>query len=172
MEVFYMEMKDVFLQRQSVRSFAPDPISDEDVDYLLHSAMCAPSAMNRQPWEFYVVLEPNKRRELSKIGFARYESPLILVAAGNAHRFIPFAKDYWLQDVSAASENLLLAAVDRGLGAVWCGVYPVNSLVKKVREVLELPDYIIPLNIIHVGHPAERTAQTHEKFNSERIHRV
>lgn len=163
-----MELQEALLKRRSVRKFTEEAVSKEDIDVLMHAAMSGPSAMNLQPWEFYVVTNPEKLELLRQTTpYTKMKAPLAIVAAGNLKRSIPLHRaDFWTQDVSAATENILLAVTDLGLGAVWCGVYPNEKPVEHVREVLGMPEKSVPLNIIFVGHPAEEPAardQYHEK---------
>jgi nitroreductase len=168
-----MELKQVLLARRSVRSFTAEAVSDSDVDYLLHAAMSGPSAVNLRPWEFYVVKDPAKLAALNKVGYAKYPSPLMIVVAGNAHHFLPLGnEEYWEQDCSAATENILLAATDLSLGAVWCGVYPDKTRVKQVKEVLDLPENITPLNIIIIGHPQGEVPVPRDQYDEKKVHRV
>lgn len=67
----------------------------------------------------------------------------------------PISQRFWVQDCSAATENLLLAAVALGLGAVWLGAYPSEDRVAAIRKVLGIPNNIVPLNLVSMGHPAE-----------------
>ena len=78
-------------------------------------------------------------------------------------------RDFWIQDASAATENLLLAATAQGLGAVWTGIYPSERRTAIVREILQLPEHVIPLNIIPVGYPAGE-ATPKDKWNPDNIH--
>lgn len=80
-----------------------------------------------------------------------------------------FAREYWIQDCSAATENILLAAHALGIGAVWCGVYPNPTVMPEVKRVLSLPSWVIPLNIITMGYP-EGTPQPKDKWNPENVH--
>ena len=79
------------------------------------------------------------------------------------------ARDYWVEDTSAATENLLLAAHAMGLGAVWCGIYPQSEKVKYMSELLQLPEYIVPMGIVAIGHPAE-SPEPKDKWDAERVH--
>jgi nitroreductase len=168
-----MELKQALLARRSVRSFTAEAVSDSDVDYLLHAGMSGPSAVNLRPWEFYVVKDPAKLAALNKVGYAKYPSPLMIVVAGNAHHFLPLGnEEYWEQDCSAATENILLAATDLSLGAVWCGVYPDKTRVKQVKEVLDLPENITPLNIIIIGHPQGEVPAPRDQYDEKKVHRV
>jgi nitroreductase len=151
------EILEHILARRSIRRYTAEPVSEEDVTHLLQAAMAAPSASNRRPWEFVVVTEEEVLAALRRgLLFGRYRAPLAIAVCGNLHRAYPgFAKEFWIQDCSAATENLLLAASGLGLGAVWIGVYPIAPFVRHVRQVLHLPEHVIPLNIVYVGHPAE-----------------
>ena len=81
----------------------------------------------------------------------------------------PLHIEYWVQDASAASENLLLAAQALGLGAVWTGVYPIDERVKEVQKILQLPEQIVPLNVIPIGYPAENPLPK-DKWKPENVH--
>ena len=152
-----MELKDVLLQRRSIRKFKTDKISDEIINELLHAAMSGPSAWNRRPWDFYVIKNEETLKELKKSSlFTRMDAPLAIVVCGNLSRSLPLKmSDYWIQDCSAATENILLRVTDLGLGAVWCGAYPQQRAVDKIRDTLNLSNKKVPLNIIFIGYKAE-----------------
>jgi nitroreductase len=168
-----MELKDVLLRRRSVRKFTEEAVSEAHVDELMHAAMSGPSACNRQPWEFYVVTDKEKIAELRGASmFTKIHAPMAIIVCGNLSRALPMQMaDYWIQDCSAATENILLRATDLGLGAVWCGIIPQKRPEKKVREILDLPDKHIPLNIIWVGHPAAEP-EPKDWYDEKRIHRL
>jgi len=168
-----MELKEVLLKRRSVRKFTEEPVSAAHIDELMHAAMSGPSACNRQPWEFYIVTDAEKIAELRGASrFTKIHAPMAIVVCGNLSRALPMQMaDYWIQDCSAATENILLRAVDLGLGAVWCGVIPQKRPEKKVRETLELPPKHIPLNIIWVGHPADEP-EAKDWYDEKRVHRI
>ena len=166
-----MELKDVLLKRRSVRKFLDTPIPDEYIDELLHAAMSGPSACNKTPWEFYVVKNSEKLGKVKKASlFSRFDSPLVIVVCGNLGRALPMQlAEYWIQDCSAATENILLRATDLGLGAVWCGAHPQHKVVKKIKDALELPEKHIPLGIIHIGYPAE-SPEPRDQYDEKRVH--
>ena len=151
-----MDLKDILLRRRSVRKFTDEPVSREQIDELLHAAMSGPSACNRMPWEFYAVTNADILDKLRKASpFTNMKAPLAIIVCGDLSRALPLMMaEYWIQDCSAATENILLRAVDMGLGAVWCGVHPQKRALKVVTELLSLPENQIPLNIIYSGHPA------------------
>lgn len=166
-----MELEKAILNRTSIRSFTEEDVSEEDVDKLLRAGMSAPSAVNRQPWEFYVVRDPEKRAALRKVGFTNYASPLMIVLAGNVLRMLPLKmSEFWAQDCSAATENILLEATSLGLGAVWCGVHPNKTREKQIRSILGAGLTIVPFNIIVVGHPKGDAPKPKDKFDPKKIH--
>lgn len=168
-----MELKEALLKRRSVRKFTDASVSDEYIDELLHAAMSGPSACNKTPWEFYVIKNTEKLEQVKKASlFSRFNSPLAIVVCGNLSRALPMQlAEYWIQDCSAAAENILLRATDLGLGAVWCGAHPQEKVVKKIREVLDLPEKQIPLGIIHIGYPQE-SPEPRDQYDERRVHFV
>ena len=168
-----MEVKEVLLKRRSVRKFTDEKVSDAHIDELLHAAMSGPSACNKTPWEFYVIRNSEKLSAVKKASlFSRFNSSLVIVVAGNTNRALPApVTEYWIQDCSAAIENILLRATDLGLGAVWCGAYPQKRVEDNLQSVLEMPEDHIPLGIIHVGYPAE-APEPRDQYDAERVHFV
>lgn len=168
-----MELKDVLLKRRSVRKFTQEVVSKEHIDELLHAAMSGPSACNMKPWEFYVVTNTEKLTELQSASkFTKMTSPLAIIVCGNLSKALPMHfSEYWIQDCSAATENILLRVTDLGLGAVWCGIHPQKKAVEKVRECLGISSKQIPLNIIFIGHPAEEPA-ARDQYDEKKIHFV
>lgn len=166
-----MELKEVLLKRRSIRKFKEDKVEQEKIDYLLHAAMSGPSACNRQPWDFCVVTNEELLKELKKASrFTNIDAPLAIIVSGNLSKALPSGlKDFWIQDTSAASENILLAATDLGLGAVWCGMYPQVRPYKSVQKILNLTEKIIPLNIIYIGYPVNQSEEK-DYYNEKRIH--
>lgn len=166
-----MELKDVLLKRRSVRKFTDEPVSKEDIDELLHAAMSGPSACNKKPWEFYVITNKEKLEELKSASrFTKMGGKIAIVVCGNLSKALPLKfAEYWIQDCSAATENILLRVTDLGLGAVWCGIHPQQGAEEKVRECLSLSKKQIPLNIIFIGHPAEEP-EARDQYDAERVH--
>ncbi|MCS7220972.1 MAG: nitroreductase family protein [Anaerolineae bacterium] len=153
--------------RRSIREYTTEPLSDADVQALLEAGMAAPSASNIKPWHFIVV---RRRETLNRLAKAhQFADPLERAPLGLVVCGIPAASAYWEQDTSAATENILLAATALGLGAVWIGIHPNPDRVAYVRHVLGIPDEIVPLNLIAIGHPAEeKPART--QFDPSRVH--
>jgi nitroreductase len=133
--------------------------------------MSAPTACNSQPWEFIVVTEPDVLSLLrEKFLFARYNAPAAIVVCGNIDIANNSAgRDHWIQDCSAATENILIAAAGMGLGAVWIGVYPYPSKIKPVKDALGIPENVTPLSMIYVGHPA-KTKEPRTQYDEHRVY--
>lgn len=168
-----MELNEVLLKRRSVRKFTDEPVSEEDVLKLLHAGMSGPSACNRTPWEFFVVTNPEILEKLRKAArYSKIKAPLAIVVCGNLSKALPLQlSPFWIQDCSAATENILLKATDLGLGAVWCGIHPMKTSEKKVSEALSLSEKLVPLNIIHIGHPAE-FPDPRDQYNEKKVHYI
>lgn len=161
------------MTRTSVRSYQKDrSVENEKIEALLRAGMAAPSAVNKQPWHFVVVTE---REVLDKLAAANpnagmlRQAPLAIVPCGDMSKALEGdARAYWIQDVSAATENILLAAHGLGLGAVWTGTYPSAERVSAISEVLALPETVIPLCTIVIGYPeGEQTPK--DKWNPENV---
>jgi len=158
-------------RRRSIRRYQEKPVEAEKLDLLLQAAMAAPSAMNCQPWEFVVVTDPDKLAQFrTRLLFGNRNAPAAVVVCGNPRLSPnPAARLFWVQDCSAAAENLLIAAVELGLGTVWVGVHPVAEFVRIVRQIVGLPRHVIPLGLIYVGYPAEeKPART--RYRANRVH--
>jgi nitroreductase len=148
---------ELIFRRRSIRKFTDQPLEKETLTLLLQAGMAAPSAVNSQPWEFIVITDPEMLSKLrDKLRFARHNAPAAIVVLGSPERANNAAgRMFWQQDCSAAMENMLIAAVGLGLGAVWIGIHPVQPFVRAVREILEIPERVTPLGMMQVGHPAE-----------------
>lgn len=153
--------------RRSIRKYTSDPVTDEQITTLLEAAMAAPSAVNRKPWEFMVVRDANLRKQLSKVhpwaGMAA-AAPVVFAVCGR-----PNDSDHWVEDCSAATENLLLGVTSLGLGAVWLAVYPRAQRDEHVQRVLNLPKDWRTLCLVPVGHPAE-TKPPRTQYDPARVH--
>ncbi len=150
---------DSIATRSSVRLYEPDKeISQATLETLLRVAMSAPSGVNRQPWAFDVITDKNLLKELADaLPYAKMakNASAAIIVAGDSERFLTGTDStLWIQDLSAASENLLLAAHALGLGGVWTCIYPHEERIKPVREILNIPERFIPFNLIPLGYPA------------------
>ncbi len=161
------------VRRVSVRRYSGKPVSPEQVSAILHAAMSAPSGVNKQPWEFIVVDDSELLGRLAKaLPYAKMaaHAPIAIVVCGNKDRFLDGVDDVlWEQDLSAASENILLAAHAIGLGGVWTCIYPHEERMSPVKSILNLPDNMIPFNLIPIGHPLTDHAPM-DKWHPDRVH--
>jgi len=163
------ELIQTILARRSIRRYTDEPVSEVDIKTLLEAAMAAPSASNRKPWRFVVVTERETLDALADVhphGKMLFEAVLCIAVCGDLATF----ERFWVQDCSAATENLLLAVTALGLGAVWLGVYPKEDRVAAVRQVLGIPETVTPLNLISIGHPAEEK-EPRTQYDEACVHR-
>jgi len=165
-----MDVTKAIVSRRSIRKYTTEPVSDGDVEALLNAAMHAPSAVNEQPWHFVVVKD---RETLAAIPQISPTAPMVkdapVAIAVCADKNLEKFPGLWVQDCSAATENMLLAATARGLGAAWAAVYPFEDRVEGIKNLLNLPVNVIPLCVVPVGHPAETPAPV-DRFNPSCIH--
>ena len=163
----------VIHSRKSVRQYTGEKVTRDDLLTLLKAAMAAPTARNKQPWVFVPVTDNATLLKLAQgLPYTKMivKAGACIVVCGDMSKALSGAeREFWVQDCSAASENILLAAESLGLGAVWSGMYPLQERVDHVRAVLGLPDAIIPLNVIAIGHPAG-VEKPQNKFDEANIH--
>jgi len=165
-----MDTLEAIFTRRSVRNFTHKPVSEADLHDLLKAGMQAPSAKNEQPWHFIVI---NQQEILHKIpefhphSKMLLDAPLAILVCSD--RNLEKKRASWLQDCSAATENILLAAHAKGLGAVWLGVFPDSDRVSGMQSLLSMPKDIRPVALVAVGYPASQPEPI-DRFDSARIH--
>lgn len=164
---------DDIMSRTSVRAYTDKPVTAETIDTLLRAAMAAPTAGNKQPWRFVVITDKTILTSISEnfrtMTMAKDAAAAVIMCGDLTATFDGDARDYWIEDVSAASENLLLAAHAVGLGAVWCGIYPQTARVELFSKMLNLPDHVVPMACICIGYPVAETTPK-DKWKPEYIH--
>lgn len=165
-----MEAMEAILSRRSIRKYTEQPVPDEVIKELLEAAMSAPSAGNEQAWQFVVIKDRGILDQIPKYHpysrMVKQASVAILVCGdlkSEKH------KGYWVQDCSAATENLLIAVEAKGLGAVWLGVYPREERVAGIRKLLGLPEHIVPLSLIPIGHKGEKKPRAN-RYDASKVH--
>ena len=162
---------DVIMTRTSVRQYTDQAISEGTIETLLRAGMAAPTAGNKQPWKFIVVTERASLDSLATGNWrmAAHAQAAIIVCGDTENVFPAEGKDYWVQDCSAATENILLAAHAVGLGAEWGGGYPIGKRVNNVRRLFGIPSQIVPMSIVMLGYPAGEH-HPKDKYKPENIH--
>jgi nitroreductase len=165
----HMQLTHAIHTRRSIRHYTSQPVSDQQVETILRAGMAAPSAGNEQPWHFLVIRDRKTLTALSEshpYGAMIQEAPVAIMVCGDMTRVKH--KDYWPQDLAAATQNMLLTAHDLGLGSVWVGVYPRESRQADVKRVVTVPENIVPFSILPIGYPAEEKP-AEERFDLTRI---
>jgi nitroreductase len=160
------------LKRKSIRDYKPDSIEDAKITALLKSAMQAPSAVNQQPWEFYVITNRNLLDKLGDISTgSRHlkKAPLAILTLINQHCKRP---EMAPTDCAAATQNILLEAVNQNLGAVWIGVHPREERIDAIRHIIDLPTHLSPFSLIAIGVPNQSTKVTDFRYDTAKITRL
>ena len=158
---------DNIFERKSVRSFEDKRVSKDTLELLVKAGMAAPSAMNRQPWQFFVSTDKVKMDSLNaRLPYAKMlkEAAAAIVVLGN-----PEISKLWMYECSACTQNVLLAAESLGLGAVWTAAFPYDDRVNAIKEVYAIPDPWLPLALIPVGYP-KGDHQPKDKWDPAKVH--
>jgi nitroreductase len=163
---------DFIFSRRSIRKYQDKPVSEEMVNDLLEAAMAAPSARATDPWHFIVVREREILDKIAAIlpfGKMLRKAPAAFVVCGDINLAHSQEVSYMLQDLSAAVENILIAANTLGLGTCWLGIHPREDRQAGIRQLFALPDHIIPMCGIAIGWPAEQP-ESRTRYRQERVH--
>jgi len=166
-----METKSAILKRKSCRKYNGKHIDSEVIKMILEAGMAAPSAINRQPWEFYIIKNKDVQETLkSAMPYSKYNSDLLIVVCGNLSKEIFIkSQEFFVEDCSAAIENMLISATDLGVSSCWTAVYPSEKRMNSVREILKIKKSIIPFAIVHFGYCNDEFIEN-TKYNEKKIH--
>ncbi len=157
--------------RVSIRRFQDRPVEKEKTEAILRAAMQAPSAANQQPWEFYVVTNREKIRELAMSHpYARSaeHAPAVIVPVYRKDCAMPAYAEI---DLAIAVENMWLEADAQGLGGVWMGIAPLAERMEAVEKILDIPEQLRAYALFPYGYPAEERKQQ-DRWDESRIHYV
>ncbi len=163
------------MTRASVRSYTDRQVDDSTINKILRAGMAAPTAANQQPWQFVVVTEQNLKDSITAAfeytKMVEHCSFAVVVCGDMDNLFQGDIPDggFWVEDCSAASENMLLAAHALGVGGVWCGIYPLKDRETRLRQILNLPANLTPLNVMAFGYPSAPVAPK-DKWTPTKIH--
>ncbi len=162
---------EILFTRRSIRNYKKDMhISDDMIEFIVDAAMAAPSARNRQPWHFIISRDRNKLNKLSEVhpyGKMLKDASMAVIVSGDLK--IEDRESSLVQNCSAATQNLLLAAHGIGLGGVWLGLYPREERIVALKNMFKLPENILPITLISVGFPDESKPRNNN-FNPDRLH--
>jgi len=165
-----MEALDAILSRRSIRRYTAKQVSPELIHTLLEAGMAAPSANNKQPWHFVVITEReilNAIPDFHPYSLMLFEAPLAILVCGDTS--LEARPGYLAQNLSAAVENILIAAQGLGLGAVWLGVYPREERMAGMKELLKIPEGFIPFALISIGYATEEKPPS-RRYSESRVH--
>jgi nitroreductase len=165
-----MDVMEAIFTRRSIREYSSQSIPGELIDTLIAAAMQAPSAGNAQPWHFIVVMDREKLTAMAEAhpyGKMLAAAPLGIVICADLN--LQKHEGFWVQDCSAAVQNLLLAIHANGLGAVWIGIYPVKERIEYLNQIVKLPPSVTPLCVVAVGYPAEKKSPV-DRYRQDRVH--
>ncbi len=165
-----MQAKQAILQRRSVRKFSKKQIEKEHLELLAEAGFSAPSACNKKPYKITIITNPELVSRLDSLSrFQKINSPCIIVVSGDLKKALPKAwAEYWIQDASAVTQNILIMAQSLGLSTCWTGLHPQKVLAENVRIALNLSENFIPLSLIHVGY-GEENLPPHSGFDKEHV---
>jgi len=169
-----LDVFEAIKKRRSVRAYADEKVSEEDVGRLIEAARLAPSAGNIQPWEFVIVKDMETKRKLSEAALNQtfiQKAPLVIVVCADLNRVSRGyssrgKKLYSIQDTAAATQNILLAAQELGLATCWVGAFREKEVAKAVKA----PRNLRPVAVVPVGHPAERPVAPPKRSVNEIVH--
>lgn len=149
----------ILFERRSIRRYTGESISKAQLLMISEAGLAAPSASNRRPWHITIITnreELNKLAESNPYGKMLTKAAAAFVVSGDKNRMYEGeAQEFWIQDCSAVTQNILLAAHGLGYGAVWIGQHPLQDRKKAAREILSLPQHLEPLSLIAIGIPDE-----------------
>jgi nitroreductase len=165
-----MDTLEAIFTRRSIRAYTGEAITDEQLHTILRAGFSAPTAMNKRPWHFIVMRDADTLQKITT--FHPYSKMLPkagcgILVCGDLNLS---SSEYFLaEDCSAAMENMLLAAHALDLGAVWMGVFPRDERMQPLRELLALPEHVLPIGLMAVGVPAE-SRDAPDRFEAEKVH--
>ena len=171
----YDSFLELVKKRRSIHRFKSDPVPDEHIDRIIEAARWAPSGFNLQPWEFVVVRNQESKNRLAEASWGQNfvsTAPVIVVVCSNLNIISKAYGErgssvYSMQDTAAATENLILAAWNFGIGSCWVGSF--NE--RMAKEILVLPNHVRPLAIVPLGYPATKPVKHERKKLEEVVHK-
>lgn len=169
-----METLQALASRKSVRKFTEEKVTAEEIKKLLTAGMSGPSCVNKRMWSFVVVQDKEMLVRMAEANgpysMPLKNAPLGILVCGDLERALPEAPNYWTVDAAIATQNIVLAAHDMGLGAVWLGCWPVEERVAAIHELFSLPESAVPHSLIAIGHPVKADLTERDLYEADRVH--
>lgn len=165
-----MDVLEAIFTRRSIRKFIDKPVSEEDIETIVRAGFHAPSAHNYQPWEFIIIRDKSNFDKIAMFHpYAKMlpNADVCIIVCGDENK--QAMTGFLIEDCSAAIENMLLATHGIGLGAVWCGLYPVTELTNEVKNFCSLPNHIVPVGMVVIGHKGEERSKV-DRFDVAKLH--
>ncbi|MFB3882468.1 MAG: nitroreductase family protein [Armatimonadota bacterium] len=159
-----MELFEAIRSRASVRAFEKVDIPDADLEQILDAGRRAPSGRNRQPIEFIVIRDPATLAKLAESQACIAAASVAIAVAGDPER-----SEFWLEDVSAATDNMLLAITALGYGSVWIQG-TLQALEERHKETLGLPKHMRLVVVLPIGKPAGPVKQPDKRALADIVH--
>lgn len=163
---------EVIFSRRSIRKYTDQVVTESEIRDILEAGMAAPSAVCKDPWRFVVVTDKETRREISNClpnGKMLANASVGIVVCGALEEAHASELSYLLQDCTASIQNMLIAVNKIELGACWLGVHPREDRILKIREILGIPDKIIPLSILSIGHYVKKE-ESRTRYDKNKVH--
>ncbi|MCT4584639.1 MAG: nitroreductase family protein [Peptostreptococcaceae bacterium] len=157
-------------KRRSIRTFKDLKVEKEKIEKLLRAAMQAPSAYNQQAWEFIVIEDKKSLKELSEMSqYSKMikDSAVTIIILGNKEKMV--VPECWQQDLGAATQNLLLEAVELDLGGVWMAGAPFDDRMTFIKDMFNLPQNILPYSVVSVGYPKGENKFI-DRYDTNKVH--
>jgi len=162
---------EAIFKRKSIRKYQDRPVEKEKIEKLLRAIMQAPSAVNQQPWEVIVIENKETLKKLSEMSpyskMIEGSAVTFVLAANSENLKVPSA---WQQDMGAATENLLLQAVELELGGVWLGTATSEDNMDFIKDFFYLPENILPFSVVPIGYPDQDNNSFIDRFNKDKVH--
>lgn len=160
-----MEAIEAIMKRRSIRKYQPDPVPEEIIRKLIKAGSYAPTARNLQPWEFIVIRDKQLRQQIASItDYGKFiaQAPCCLAV---------FSQDtkYYLEDGSAATQNILLAATALGLGACWVAG-DKKPYCSRIAGLLGVPKPYRLISLVSLGYPEEEAPLPQKRSVDEITH--
>lgn len=165
-----MDFLNVIRRRRSIRRYVDKIVEDHLLDAIIEAGLCAPSAGNACECHCVVINDKKILKQIAEVHPYAHMAPsashAICVCADLSAEAYP---GNYPADAGAMTQNLLLACTALNLGCVWVGIYPDTQRIQDFRNLLKLPESILPFSLVPIGYPAE-IKPPNQHHDKSRIH--